>query len=332
MTNWISLLRNGNKPALLAAIVNIVIAGLKAVAFFLTGNVAMFAEMMHSIGDAANQLFVYVGSALSRKAPTPKYPNGFGRIVNLVCLGAVLIVAILSYETIVGGIHHILHPTESGGLWINLSVLGVGVVLESFVLFKASKEVLHDAGVEAKGFSSFTKSFVHLKKAKPPTKLVFMEDLVATSGGLIAILSVLLAHFFGWFASEGVASIIIGVMMFYVGGKVFLENAKGAIGETDEEMLTHIAHLLAEDPDIVDIQRVEVVKEGEFLHVEIIAEVATSNSVDYVFNVKDRLLTTILNQKGIQDAIISLIGDDGKQSWTGTNSSNLIENRAKLPE
>lgn len=332
MTNWIQLLKDGNKPALLAAIVNVIIAALKAGAFFLTGNVAMFAEMMHSIGDAANQLFVYVGSALSKKAPTPKYPNGFGRIVNLVCLGAVLIVAILSYETIVGGIHHILHPSESGGLWINLGVLGIGIALESFVLYKASKEVFHDAGVEHAGLSSFPKSFTYLKKAKPPTKLVFMEDLVATSGGIIAFVAVLLAHFFGWFAAEGVASIIIGVMMFYVVGKVFLENARGAIGETDEEMLAHISHLLAEDPDIVDIQRVEVVKEGEFLHVEIIAEVATSNTVEYVLKVKDRLLTNILMQKGIQDVIISLVGDDGVKSWTGKNSSNLIENRKKLPE
>lgn len=332
MANWISLLKNGNKPALLAAIVNVIIGALKAGAFFLTGNVAMFAEMMHSLGDAANQLFVYVGSALSKKAPTPKYPNGFGRIVNLVCLGAVLIVAILSYETILGGIHHIMAPTESGGLLINLSVLAVGIVLESFVLYKASKEVFLDAGLEHDGLSSFPKSFAHLSKAKPPTKLVFMEDLVATTGGLIAFIAVLLAHFFEWFAAEGVASIMIGLMMFYVVGKVFLENARGAIGETDEEMLNHIAHLLAEDPDIVDIQRVEVVKEGEFLHVEIIAEVATSNTVEYVLSVKDRLLLTILSQKGIQDVIISLVGDDGVESWSGSNSSNLISNRAKLPE
>ena len=72
----------------------------------------MFAEMMHSIGDAANQFFVFIGSALSKKAPTPRFPNGFGRLVNLVCLGAVLLVAILSYETIKEGWHHIQHPAS----------------------------------------------------------------------------------------------------------------------------------------------------------------------------------------------------------------------------
>ena len=35
----------------------------------------------------------------------------------------------------------------------------------------------------------------------------------------------------------------------------------------------HITHLVAADPDVKDIQRIEVIKEGEFLHVEIVAEV-----------------------------------------------------------
>ena len=123
MTNFLKLLKDGNKPSLTAAIVNTIIAILKAGAFFLTGNVAMFAEMMHSIGDAANQFFVYIGSALSKKAPTPKFPNGFGRLVNLVCLGAVIIVGILSYETILEGWHHIQHPAASTGVAITLSCI-----------------------------------------------------------------------------------------------------------------------------------------------------------------------------------------------------------------
>ena len=69
-----------------------------------------------------------------------------------------------------------------------------------------------------------------------------MEDFVATMGGVLAFIAVLLAHFLGLLVAEGIASIVIGMMMFYVVGKVFLENARGAIGETDEEMLNHISH------------------------------------------------------------------------------------------
>ena len=75
MGEFITLLKRGNRSALTAGIVNSVIAIIKAVAYVLTGNVAMFAEMMHTIGDAANQFFVFIGSALSKKAPTKRFPN-----------------------------------------------------------------------------------------------------------------------------------------------------------------------------------------------------------------------------------------------------------------
>lgn len=320
MKELLSLLKDGNKPSLIAGIVNGIIAVLKSIAFFLTGNVAMFAEMLHSLGDAANQFFVYVGSALSKKAPTPKFPNGFGRIVNLVCLGAVLVVAIMSYEAVKEGWHHILNPVQSSGLLINLSVLGVAIILEFSVLYKAGKEILHEVGIDKGGIAPITASFKHLNRAKPPTKLVFMEDLVATVGGILAFSAVLIAHFAEFHQAEGIASMIIGFMMFYVVGKIFLENARGAIGETDEEMLNHIANLVATDEDVKDIQRIEVVKEGEFLHVEVIIEVTPSLTVAYIDDVRDRLMHIILNQKGVQDVMISFDEDDGIKSWTSSNS------------
>lgn len=322
MKNTLMLLKEGNKSALLAASVNVVIAILKAIAFFLTGNVAMFAELLHSFGDAANQFFVFIGSALSRKAPTPQFPNGFGRIVNLVCLGAVIIVAIMSYEAIKEGWNHIMNPVQSTGLIINLSVLGSAIVLELFVLFKAGKEILHDVGIDDNsGIKPFTLGLRHLNSAKPPTKLVFMEDLVATVGGLLAFSAVLLSHFFNILIAEGVASILIGIMMFYVVGKIFLENARGAIGETDEEMLNHIAYIVAEQQDVRDIQRIEVVKEGEYLHVEVVIEVDPSLTLSYLDDVRDRLLDIILNQKGVQGVVVSFDEDDGIRTWTGNNKA-----------
>lgn len=333
MKDIMRLLKDGNKPSLLAGVINAVIAILKAVAYVLTGNVAMFAEMLHSIGDAANQFFVYIGSALSKKAPTPKFPNGFGRVVNLVCLGAVIIVAIMSYEAVKEGWHHVLNPTETKGLAINLSVLGAAILLEFFVLYKASKEIAHESGSSLTGFKALFYSFSHLDKAKPATKLVFMEDLVATLGGILAFTSVLIAHYTGFLAAEGIASMLIGLMMFYVVGKVFLENARGAIGETDEEMLQHIANIVAEDSDIKDIQKVEVIKEGEYLHVEIVLEVDPSKTVAYIDDVRDRLMLVILKQKGVRDVLISFDEDDGIKTWTGQNSTVISESTTmKFPE
>lgn len=316
MREFFTLLKGGNKPSLIAAIVNTVIAILKGLAFFFTGNVAMFAEMMHSIGDAANQFFVFTGSALSKKAPTPRFPNGFGRLVNLVCLGAVIIVGILSYETIIEGWHHIQNPTASTGISITLSVLAIAILLEFSVLYKAGKEILHDAGIKGTLLSPITTSFAHLSRAKPATKLVFMEDLVATSGGILAFVAVLISHFTGFLQAEGIASIMIGLLMFYVVGKVFLDNARGALGETDEQMLVHIAHLVSENEHVKDIQKLEVIKEGEFLHVEVIIEIDPQYTFAEVDDIRDNIKELILTQQGVTDITISFDEDDGIRTWT----------------
>jgi cation diffusion facilitator family transporter len=314
------LLKKGNKSAMIAAIVNTIIAIAKGVAFSITGNVAMFAETMHSLGDAANQLFVFIGSALSKKSPTDRFPNGFGRLVNLVLLGAVLIVGIMAFETIQEGYHHILHPTQSEGFLLNIGVLAFAVILETFVLYKAMKEVMHEVGEEGKGLSVFVKSFAHLNRAKPATKLVFMEDLVATSGGLLAIIAVVISHYthVGWV--EGAASILIGIMMFFVVGRVFLDNAAGVLGRADEEMEEKIGNLVMADPDVKDIQDLAVIKEGEDLHVELEIEVDPNLTIAAADDIKDRLQEKIMAEKGVVDVTIEFDEEDGVMTWQ-TNKS-----------
>ncbi len=315
MRELFQLLKKGNKSAMLAAIINTIIAIIKGVAYSFTGNVAMFAETMHSLGDAANQLFVFIGSALSKKAPTERFPNGFGRLVNLVLLGAVLVVGIMAFETIVEGYHHVVHPTASHGFILNIIVLGVSTILETSVLFKAMKEILHEVEVQAKGLNVFAQSFANLGRAKPATKLVFMEDMVATLGGLLAIIAVLISHFTAFHQAEGLVSIIIGAMMFFVVGRVFLDNAAGVIGQADEEMEDKIGNLVMADPDVKDIQGITVIKEGEDLHVELEIEVDPKLTVAAADDIKDRLEERIMAEKGVVDVTIEIDEDDQVMNW-----------------
>ena len=90
-----------------------------------------------------------------------------------------------------------IKPDRVRGFLINLSVLGIAIILEFFVLYKAGKEILHEVGIDKGGMAPITTSFTHLKRAKPATKLVFMEDLVATAGGILAFTAVLTSTFLG---------------------------------------------------------------------------------------------------------------------------------------
>ncbi|WP_404450777.1 cation diffusion facilitator family transporter [Virgibacillus necropolis] len=317
MKELLGLLKKGSRSALWASIMNAVIAIIKGITFFITGNVAMFAELMHSIGDSANQFFVFIGSALSKKAPTDRFPGGFARLVNLVLLGAVLIVGILAYETIVKGIHHIMEPPESGSwFWLNISVLGVAAILESVVLVKAMKEITEDlSGDDIKGFSIVTESFKNVGKAKPATKLVFLEDLVATLGALIAMVAIIIGRYTPFIQAEGYASVIIGLMLFYVVGRIFLDNAAGVLGVSDEDMEKKIGELVFSEPDVKDIRTLMVIREGDELHVELKIEFDPDKTVKEADKIRDNIEKKILDEKGVTEVIIESDVDDQVQSW-----------------
>ncbi|ASK60733.1 hypothetical protein CFK37_00170 [Virgibacillus phasianinus] len=318
------LLKKGSMSALWASIMNAVIAIIKAITFFVTGNVAMFAELMHSIGDAANQLFVFVGSALSKKAPTDRFPGGFARLVNLVLLGSVLVVGVLAFETIKEGIHHITAPPESGSwFWLNIAVLGVAAILESVVWFKAMKEITGDMGDETiTGFKIVTESFKNLGDAKPATKLVFLEDMVAASGAVIAILAIVIGTYTPFHSAEGYASVIIGLMLFYVVGRIFLDNAAGVLGVSDEDMEKKIGEFVFGEPQIKDIRDLMVIKEGEELHVELKIELDPGMTIAEADDIRDGIEKKILNEKGVTEVIIEFDEDDQVQNWKSPGKEN----------
>lgn len=315
MNELFTLLKRGNKSALTAAIVNFFVSILKGAAFLFTGNVAMFAETLHSLGDAANQLFVFVGSALSKKAPTDRFPSGFGRVVNLVLLGAVLVVGIMAFEAGKEGWNHIWHPTESTGFLINLLVLGGATLMESFVLFKAMKEILHDTDTHVPWYKMVPASFANYKKANPATKLVFLEDSVATSGGLLAMIAVIIAHFTPFHQAEGIASMIIAILMVYVVAVVFLDNAAGLIGEADEELEAQIGDSIYKVKGVKDVKEVVVIKEGEVVHVELKIEVDPLISMAEADDIQDIVRKKIMALKQVTDVTIELDEDDGVPNW-----------------
>lgn len=336
MSRFFNLLKKGSMSSLSAAIVNFILGFLKLFAFIFTGNIAMFAEMMHSFGDAANQLFVFLGSAFSKRSPNEKFPLGYGRLINLVCLIAVIIVGILSYETVKEGFHHIIHPNDTDGpllfFWINIGVLVIGIVLEGTVLRKAGKEILEEAGESSKGLlTPFTKSYLNISKAKPATKLVFMEDTVAAGGGIIAVLSIIIARLTGLGMLEGIASVIIGIMMFIIVGIIFVENAQGVLGIADHESEIHASRIILDEKAVSDIKRLAVIKEGEALHIEALLELNKDFTLKELSDIRKRIILKLLDLSHVEDVNIEFIEDDGQQDWRGDTgpSANIQYNEER---
>lgn len=328
MRELFGLMKFGAKSALWAAIINTVLGIIKTAAYLITGNVAMFAEMMHSFGDAANQFFVFIGSGLSKKSPTERFPGGFGRLVNLVLLGAVLIVGILAYETIVEGIHHIQSATHSEDwFWLNVGVLGVAIILELFVLHKAMKEITHNLPKEqTKGMKIVPLAYKNVKNANPATKLVFLEDNVAVGGAVLALIAIVIATYTPFHSATGYASVIIGIMLVVVVGRIFLDNAAGVLGVADLDMEERMGNEIMKHPKINDIQDMAVIREGDDLHVELKVEVEPNMTIKEADEIREYIAAEINKRvPNVTDIIIEFDQDDDIVHWKKVTTQKPVE-------
>lgn len=310
---FFSLLKKGNKSSAVAAIGNVIIAICKGFAFFMGGSGAMFASAMHSFADALNQGFVFIGSVLSEKKPTPRFPAGFGRVINIFCMIAVLVVTIMAYETIKEGWHLLQHPVGmTGGFWLSVIVLIINLVIDGAILMKAMKEILHEARVEkVTGLGIVSSAFKHVGRAAPPTRLVFYEDLVAVTGALLALIAILVTALTSFNLLDGIATILIGFLMMGVAFRVGYDNMVGLIGvAAPKDIEARVINLIFSDQDVTDIKSLRVLQEGRYYHVEGLVELKRGFSLADADDIKYRVKERLMSDPDITDVTLGIIEED----------------------
>ncbi|KEO84162.1 cation diffusion facilitator family transporter [Tumebacillus flagellatus] len=316
MASLRALLKKGNTSSAMAALGNAGIAILKGIAAALSGSGAMFASTMHSLADAVNQAFVFTGSVLAERAPTKRFPTGFGRVINLFCMVAVLVVTIMAYETIREGLHLWAHPAEIASILWDVLALGVGILVDGLILVKAMGEIVKETRAEARGFGVVFTAFRNVGQAAPPTRLVFYEDLVATSGALLALLAILASYLLGWHVLDGAVTILIGLMMLFVAFRVGYDNMVGLIGvAAPREVEERVAQILFSDPDVTDINLLRIVQEGRTYHVDAYVELRPGLSLADADDIKYRVRDLVLADPDVSDVTMGILEDNGVRNW-----------------
>lgn len=314
----LELIKKGNKSSALAMVGNAFIAAVKGVGASMSGSGAMFASAMHSLADSVNQGFVFAGSILSEKKPTRQFPTGFGRVINIFCMVAVIVVTVMAYETIREGWHLLQHPSQSsGGFWINLGALILNLIVDGGILLKVMKEITHEAHVTTKKLGFIPASFKHVGRSAPPTRLVFYEDLVAVSGAVLALIAVLVTSLTDFKALDGVVSILIGILMVAVAFRVGYDNMVGLIGvSAPRDVAEKISMIILADRDVTDINNLRITQEGRYYHVDAMIELRKGLSLADADDIKFRVQDKLISDPDITDVVLGIIEDNGVKDWT----------------
>lgn len=235
-----------SKKAVYAAIAgNLAIAITKFIAAFITGSSAMLSEGIHSVVDTGNGALLLFGIRMSRRPADHSHPFGYGKELYFwTLIVAILIFAVGGGMSLYEGITHLQHPGElRDPLW-NYLVLGFALVFEGFAWGVAYKEFR-----KTQGKMSLLKA---VRASKDPTTFtVLFEDSAAMLGLLVAFLGIFLGHRLNNPYLDGVAAIIIGLILAFVAVLLAYESKGLLVGEgASRETVENICALAQDDPAV----------------------------------------------------------------------------------
>jgi cation diffusion facilitator family transporter len=186
---------------------NAAIAITKFAAAMFTGSAAMLSEAIHSCVDTGNQLLLLFGLRRAAKPPSAKHPFGYGlQLYFYTFVVAVLIFGVGAMISIMHGIEKIQHPHAIEHAWVNYLVLSLGILFEGAVWIVAFKAFNKERGRKS--------IWSAVRNSKDPTVFtVLFEDTAALMGLVVALLGVFLSESLNMPVIDGIASVIIGVIL-----------------------------------------------------------------------------------------------------------------------
>jgi cation diffusion facilitator family transporter len=224
---------------------NVAIAASKFVAAALSGSSAMLSEAIHSLADAGNELLLLLGLRLSRRPPDRRHPYGHGKELYLMSLVvSILLFGMGGGMSLYQGVLHVQRPVPLRDPIGSIVVLGVAFVFEGASLVNAVREL----GKTRRG-RSWLQAFRGSKD--PAVFIVVAEDTAALLGVIVAFLGVLGAWLWRAPVLDGIASLLVGVILCVVAGVLANESRGLLVGESASRVLVDdVKRLVSQDPDV----------------------------------------------------------------------------------
>jgi cation diffusion facilitator family transporter len=215
-----------SKIAIYGAIAaNVAIAITKFVVAGVTGSSAMLSEGIHSAVDTFNGVLLLVGLKLSQRPATAEHPFGHGKELYFWSLiVAVLIFGLGGGISFYEGLQHVRHPEPMKDPTWNYIVLAAAMVFEGASFGVALRQFRQQTAGRP-----FWRS-LHLSK-DPSSYTVLAEDAAALIGLLIAATGIYLSQRFAMPELDGIASMVIGVLLAGVAVLLIGQSRGLLIGE-----------------------------------------------------------------------------------------------------
>lgn len=244
------------RSVLAALAANTTIAIAKGVAAALTGSSALFAETLHTVADAGNELLLVVALRRSGRPPDALHPFGYGQErYYWALLAAVGMFVIGGVVSIWEGIKALLHPPELEAFWVGVGVLVVALVLDGLSRTVAVRSLRSQA--QRRGVSRRT---LLRESADPTVPTVYFEDTIDVLGAALALVALVLHRVTGSALPDALATLAIGALLVYIAVRLASRNRALLSNQAvPERYVAWLRERLAAEPGIASVATVEAV-------------------------------------------------------------------------
>jgi len=248
-------------------------AALQVVVVYFSGSVALLADTVHNVGDAATAIPLAIAFTLARRKPSKRFTYGLGRVEDLA--GVAVVLTIL-FSAIVAGyesIDRFFHPQGVSYLWAVMLASIVGFLgNEGVAIFRirVGKEI-GSAALIADGYHARVDGLTSLAVLVGATGVWLGFPLADPLVGLVITVAILRIV---WQSAK----------------EVFLRLIDGVDPQVTEE----VVHAVNHTEGVVDVTEVRVRWLGHRLHAELNIAVDSEASVcaghEIAINVRHELL------------------------------------------
>ena len=281
-------------PLLLSIILGIIILGVKFLAYYLTGSMALKSDALEGIVNVLAAFFAF-GSVLYAEKPADEdHPYGHGKIElfsaafegGLILLAAVLI-AYESVETLIRG-------TE-------LQSLGLGLIL-NFAAGAANGML---------GFFLVRSGRKHRSRSIEADGKHLMSDFVTTLG-VMAGLAVVYVTGISWL--DPAIALLFSSWLFYTGAGLLKESVGGLMDHEDPELLEKLVGAMNQHrvPEIISVHEMRTLRSGKYTHIDLHTAVPEHYTIQKVHEVVELFESQVLAVTGINGEFHTHIDPCGK--------------------
>ena len=234
---------------LLGALVNFLLVVIKIFSGILIQSSALVADGFHSLSDLATDFVVLASAQLSNRPPDDAHPYGHKRFETLATQLVGLILLIVGFLFIWKSSEAIFRGEENFPGSIMLIVAGISVVAKEilFILTRKISKETHSTVLYANAWHHRSDS---------------LSSLAVLIGGVASLL--------GWGYADQVATVVVGLMIVGVAGKILHEGLIEITEHSaDKESIETISKTLSEEKEVLDWHALRTRRVGGELFVDL---------------------------------------------------------------